>query len=223
MSLTLVASGTSAAADRTPGTEHSLTTITSAGIYLFCIDTAALADGQTLGVQEYIKVLSGGTERQIFASTPLSDTQGNAMKCGIPVPSDISYRVGITETSGTEHSYPWKVLKLGTPTLVASGTSAAGDRTPDAEHDLATSTTAGTYQFFIDLNALADGQTLTVKTYLKCLTGGTERTYTNATYLNAQGNPAKCSLPVASDISYRVGITEHGGSEQSYPWKVLGW
>ena len=106
-------------------------------------------------------------------------------------------------------------------TLKASGTSAAGDRTPDAEHSLSTITDSGVYQFVIDLVALANGQSLTVALYYKCLTGGTERLFYKAVYQHVQAEPMKASLPVPSDISFRVGITESGGSEQSYPWKIL--
>ncbi len=105
--------------------------------------------------------------------------------------------------------------------LSASGTSAAADRTPDVEHVLATITTAGTFQFVIDLAALANGQSLTVKVYGKCLTGGTERLEFTAVYQHGQGEPLKRCVPIPSDISFKVGITESGGSEQSYPWKIL--
>lgn len=105
-------------------------------------------------------------------------------------------------------------------TLTASGTHS---NTTSTETDLATVTAAGVYVLVVDGAALVNGETLTLRIYSKCLSGGTERLTYSAAYLHAQGEPIKLSVPVPSDISLRATIqeTRSDTTTRSYPWKVL--
>lgn len=104
------ASGTQAA---TIGTEHTLATITDAGIYVFVVDTATLAAGDRLELRIKTKCLTGGTSRvtylQAYADAQPAD---DAMKNSVPIPSDIEAVFTLKQTAGTGRNFPWKVLDL---------------------------------------------------------------------------------------------------------------
>lgn len=105
------------------------------------------------------------------------------------------------------------------PTLNTSGTL-----TPDGtEQTLATVTSVGTFQLFIDLNGMANGDRVRIRTYYKVLTGGTERLLEGGenVYEHAQGHPIKRLLAEQSDISIKWTFQRDSGSFSSVPWKVL--
>lgn len=105
------------------------------------------------------------------------------------------------------------------PTLVDSGT-----KTTAASEDTLGSaiTTAGVYQFYIDCNAMQNGDEIRIRVYTTVLSAGTSRIFQEAHYIHAQSTePIKASIPVASDIEFHVTIERIAGTDRSYPWKIL--
>ncbi len=108
--MTLEDSGTEAST--AGGTEDTLTTLTTKLKSLVLeVDTAALLNGEVLSLAIYSKTLSGGTERLVYHQT-YSHVQAIPIKVSPPVASDISYKATLTQTGGSTHNYPWKVLSL---------------------------------------------------------------------------------------------------------------
>ncbi len=105
------------------------------------------------------------------------------------------------------------------PTSIASGTVTANG----TEQTLATDTTNHTYVLAVDTANLINGETVEWRIYTKCLTGGTERLAYLATYVNAQGEPMKYSVPVPADISCKVTLkqTVYVTAYKDFPWKLL--
>ena len=107
------------------------------------------------------------------------------------------------------------------PSLEASGTKAIQDT--DNELDLATTTTPGTYQLVIDVNALPNDEELIIREYQKVLSGGTERLSNEWHLHHAQGLPIYYAPPVAIDIHlrYSLEIIQPSSTSRSFPWKIL--
>ena len=102
---------------------------------------------------------------------------------------------------------------LGSNTITADGT----------EQDLATDTSNKNIVLVVDTAALVNGETVELRIYTKCLTGGTERLAYMASYVNAQGDPMKYSVPVPADISLRATLkqTVYVSAYKTFPWKLL--
>lgn len=95
----------------TDGTEQTLATLTGNKSYVFEIDLALLANGDTIRILVYGKTLSGGTEH-IHRDVSFANIQGEPIKQFEPIASDISTRITITRSGGSDHAYPWKVLSI---------------------------------------------------------------------------------------------------------------
>lgn len=111
MALAVVTSGT--AGPVTLNVESSLSTQTpgSPTTYVARVDCAALALGESAVVRVYSKTLLGGTERVEQAITVIGGADPE-VALTTPCPTDVSFRVGVTQTGGTGRSYPWKLLSL---------------------------------------------------------------------------------------------------------------
>ncbi len=105
------------------------------------------------------------------------------------------------------------------PTSIASGTLTADG----TEQNLATDTGNKNYVLVVDTANLVNGETVELRLYTKCLTGGTERLAYLATYNQAQGEPMKYSVPVPADISLRATLkqTAYVSTYKNFPWKLL--
>jgi hypothetical protein len=105
------------------------------------------------------------------------------------------------------------------PTSIASGTKTADG----TEQDLATDTSNKIYRLVVDTAAMVDGETVELRIYTKCLTGGAERLAYMATYVNAQAEPMKYSMEVPADIHIRASLTQTAfvTAYKDFPWKLL--
>lgn len=102
---------TSGTQTATLDTEHTLATITDAGVYYLEVDCGAmvLLDRTILKVKE--KTLSGGTTRILDVAT-YSNVQGDPIKRSAPIYVDQEIVVTLEQVDGTGRSYPWKVAQL---------------------------------------------------------------------------------------------------------------
>lgn len=91
------------------------------------------------------------------------------------------------------------------------------------ETTLATITSAGVYQFSIDLNVLANGDVLEVRIYTKVRTGATSRVAWLATYQNAQGadnmNAYSPPLMIHGTAEFKVTVTLTG-TTRTFVWSI---
>lgn len=107
MGLVAVASGT---LDTTLLSEHSLSQQTGVGIYVLKVDTSAMQSGDTLVIRLKDKVLTGSTSKATQEVT-LTGVQSVPDWRSDAIPVDVEIIVTITQTTGTGHSYPWKLLR----------------------------------------------------------------------------------------------------------------
>lgn len=89
------------------------------------------------------------------------------------------------------------------------------------EHSLATPSTAKTRVLLVDANALAAGETLTLRIKGKVLTGGTERIIREAVFVGPLGEPHIQSMPVVQPFGGTFTLTQTGGTGRSYDFSVI--
>jgi hypothetical protein len=108
MAVTSAASGTQTA---TVTTEHTLGTITDAGVYVLVVDTANMVLGDFLELRLKTKCASGGTSRLAYLAS-YAHVQGDPNKYSIPVPVDTEIIATLKQAAGTSRDFPWNILKL---------------------------------------------------------------------------------------------------------------
>lgn len=109
--VTLVGSGTQTTVI---GTEHTLDTEVTSGIFVPVFDVSAFVGGATPDEGEinvYETLLSAGTERKAW-SIGLKDNMSEDAKMIPPVVSDISTRLTLKQTAGSARAVPWKLLAV---------------------------------------------------------------------------------------------------------------
>ena len=109
---TLYASGTTTP---TLNTETFLSSPNAAGTFVFEIDTTNMASGDSLTINIYSTVLSGGNPDLLY-TWALTNAQSAPVWISVPVPNDLAatnaLRFSINQTAGTARAYAWKVLQL---------------------------------------------------------------------------------------------------------------
>lgn len=94
-------------------TEHTLTTITTAGTYVLAINLNPAAAGDVFEIRAYVKVLTGSTERvylyDVWADAQPTDDQ---VKMTIPIPTVYSCKFTLKQTAGTGRSIEWEAIAL---------------------------------------------------------------------------------------------------------------
>lgn len=112
MAVTTYASGTQTA---TVTTEHTLSSVTAAGVYVLEVDVNAMAVGDVLELRCYSIAVTGGTSREEWCIRFYGDQTRTPMKRGRPVSNDITdtdaLKFTLKQTFGTGRSFPWKVMK----------------------------------------------------------------------------------------------------------------
>ena len=100
----------------------------------------------------------------------------------------------------------------------SSGTQTA---TLTTEHSLATPATGKTRVLLVDANALASGETLTLRFKGAVLSAGTERLIREAVYPGPINEPHIQSPPIVMPQGGTITLTQAGGTGRSYPWAVV--
>jgi hypothetical protein len=108
MAVAVKTSGTQTA---TVTTEHTLATVTDAGVYELTVDVSALLDAATpdeVELRVYAKVLSGGTEREVSCDT-LRGTQGKPIYKSLAFISPHHFKATLKQTQGTSRDFDWAI------------------------------------------------------------------------------------------------------------------
>lgn len=103
--------------------------------------------------------------------------------------------------------------------LIASGTTA----TDGTEQTLRSETTTGTFVLILDRNAMLAGDVIEVRGKTKVLSGGTLRTIWVQEFRDAPNTDdiVSESIHILSDIQSDWTIKRTGGTDRSYPWKIM--
>jgi hypothetical protein len=108
MAVTQFASGTQAA---TINTTHTLSTITTAGVYVLRVDLNNLVNGDRLVLRANVRALAAGTTRQVFSAV-FEHSQADKIADSIPVPVVHELTWTLQQTAGTGRNFEWSVLSL---------------------------------------------------------------------------------------------------------------
>lgn len=103
-----IASGAQAA---TLGVEHTLATITSAGVFALVVDLGTLADGETCTIRLKTRARSGDTTR-LFDEAEFRNAQARPIKISYPVPSMHEVIATLRQDGGTGRTFPWNLIGL---------------------------------------------------------------------------------------------------------------
>lgn len=112
MAVTVEDSGTQTA---TISTEHTLSTKSTAKVFILLVDTNAMANGDILELRVYTILLSGGTERVAYEAT-YAHVQVEPTKISIPLPATgqtNGLKVTLKQTAGTGRAFPWSLVSVG--------------------------------------------------------------------------------------------------------------
>ena len=95
------------------GTEHTLTTQTTAGTYALVIDSNVFADGDTFEVRLKTIVRSAGTERVAYLRSYVNAQDADSLiKYSVPVPVNVSIKATLKQTAGTSRTVTWALLTV---------------------------------------------------------------------------------------------------------------
>lgn len=106
-----VAVNTSGSQTATVSTEHTLATITAAGVYVLVVDCANMVTGDECELRIYGKARSSDTERLIYVYG-FAHAQGQPLKESVAVPTPHHAKFTLKQTAGTGRAFPWAVYQL---------------------------------------------------------------------------------------------------------------
>jgi hypothetical protein len=97
----------------TIGVEHTVATINAPADYIFCVDLANMASGDTVELRVKNRILAGGTTRgyyiETFTGAQPTDT---LIVCSIPFRVQRQGITSIKQTTGTGRLFPWELWKV---------------------------------------------------------------------------------------------------------------
>lgn len=93
-------------------TEHTLATITDAGVYQLYVDTSNMQSGDDLVLRVYGKNTSGDAEVLIYQGL-FSDEQETPLLVSPIVISPHYFKVTLEQTGGTGRDFNWSIYTTG--------------------------------------------------------------------------------------------------------------
>ena len=103
---------TSGSQTATLTSEHTLVTVTDAGIYMLAVDTANLVADEIVTLRIYGKARTGDTERLQFVGT-VSAHSSEKLLYGPPIVSPHYAKFTLEQNNGTGRVFPWAVYSTG--------------------------------------------------------------------------------------------------------------
>jgi hypothetical protein len=103
---------------------------------------------------------------------------------------------------------------------VAENTGGSQTAVISTEHTLATITTAGTYILWVNTTNMVKGDRLTLRAKVKMRSGSTSTLAYIGRFANAQGVPAKVSIPVDTPFEVVFTLQQTAGTGRSFEWSV---
>jgi hypothetical protein len=105
---TLTTSGTQTA---TVTTEHTLTTQTNNKFYTAYIDLTNMVSGDTVEIRVSLIVKTAGSHILYYLGT-YSGAQTNPLVYIASLPSDISWKLTLKQTTGTSRNYDYRIYEI---------------------------------------------------------------------------------------------------------------
>lgn len=107
MAITVKSSGTKTA----DGTEQTLLSTSDLGAYSLALDLNNMANGDRIRVRIKMKILSGGTSRNVY-DTIYENAQGQPIVYSPVIPATQGADFTLEQEAGTNRDYPWKVVRV---------------------------------------------------------------------------------------------------------------
>lgn len=99
--------------------------------------------------------------------------------------------------------------------------SASGSLTANGtEQQLATGTTAGTYELVVDRSNMADGDTLVLNIYDQVTSSSSLVLARSVSFNNAQTEIVTKSIPFTCTHQYKVTLQQTAGTNRVWPWEL---
>lgn len=78
------------------------------------------------------------------------------------------------------------------------------------------------YTWLVDLSAMNSGDMLTLRTYMRCQSGGAilPAFLSDDQYTNAQSKVA-ISVPIQSPVYLEYRVLQNSGTSRAFPWQVI--
>lgn len=96
----------------TIATEHTLTTITAAGVYALCVDIDNLAAGESVELRVYCKARTGDTERLVHRGTYGPTKPSTSLVQSVAIISPHYFKATLKQLTGTGRAFPWAVYEV---------------------------------------------------------------------------------------------------------------
>lgn len=96
----------------TISTEHTLDTITAAGVYVLVVDMSNLANGDTVELRAKTKVLSGGSAAQDFCASFLERAGRSGEEKHTRAICGFRCVFTLKQTAGTGRALGWNIYTL---------------------------------------------------------------------------------------------------------------
>lgn len=109
MTTTALSTGSQTA---TISTEHTLDTITTAGVLLLSVDINAMVANDVMELRIYGKARTGDTERLLFKGSYGPIVSPLTLVQSTPIVSPHYTRFTLKQTAGTGRSYPWAIYAV---------------------------------------------------------------------------------------------------------------
>lgn len=96
------------------GTDHTLTTQTTAGVYVLVVDLSVLTDGDWVELAMFAKSRSGESSKQAFRKT-FANAQADALAYSIPVPVNVEVVAKLKQPNispNVARTFTWALLTL---------------------------------------------------------------------------------------------------------------
>lgn len=221
MAVTQHANGSQTA---TIDTEHFLGTDpdTTAGAFQFFVDLVNMARADQLEIRIYEKINDSGDTARLVKLWTINNAQDKKMWASPVLLLLVGWRFSITQTDGTGRTFEWSIRKASaTITQHANGSQTA---TLDTEHFLGTDpdTTAGAFQFLVETNNLANGETLEVRVYEKIRDSSdtAQECLHMFPLTHTQEEPLLITPTFLLLNGWRFSIKQIGGTGRSFQWSV---
>lgn len=108
MAVTIAAEGSQSA---TLDTEHTLSTLTTAGVYVLAVDLANMAKADRLVLRIKTKLTAGDTLQLVY-ETVIENDQHELNLYAPPVPITVEYVATLEQTDGTGRTFIWAIYSL---------------------------------------------------------------------------------------------------------------
>ena len=108
MALSVKTEGSQAA---TLDTEHTLATVTDAGVYVLAVDLANMVNNDQVILRIKTKLTTGDTS-QLSYDVVYKHAQARDNVFSVPVPAPIEFVATLEQTDGTGRTFIWAVYQL---------------------------------------------------------------------------------------------------------------